>query len=62
MRRSTTASRTRRCRTRFLPTSVAGQQQFQVKSTPTLIINGERHSGALAFEELEKILKPLIKS
>jgi protein-disulfide isomerase len=46
----------------ILATSVAGQQQFQVKSTPTLIINGERHSGALPYEELEKILKPLIKS
>jgi protein-disulfide isomerase len=46
----------------ILATSVAGQQQFQVRSTPTLIINGERHSGALPFDELEKILKPLIKS
>jgi protein-disulfide isomerase len=46
----------------ILATSVAGQQQFQVKSTPTLIINGERHAGALPFDELEKILKPLIKS
>jgi protein-disulfide isomerase len=46
----------------ILATSMAGQQQFQVKSTPTLIINGERHSGALPFDELEKILKPLIKS
>jgi protein-disulfide isomerase len=46
----------------ILATSVAGQQQFQVRSTPTLIINGERHPGALSFDELEKILKPLIKS
>jgi protein-disulfide isomerase len=42
--------------------SVAGQQQFQVRSTPTLIINGERHSGALSLAEIEKIIKPLIKS
>lgn len=46
----------------ILATSVAGQKQFQVKSTPTLIINGQSHSGALTFDEIEKILKPLIKS
>jgi len=44
---------------RILATSVAGQNQFQVRSTPTLIINGERHGGALSFEELDKIIKPL---
>lgn len=43
----------------ILATSVAGQNQFQVRSTPTLIINGERHAGALSFEELDKIIKPL---
>jgi protein-disulfide isomerase len=43
----------------ILATSVAGQNQYQVRSTPTLIINGERHAGALSFEELEKIIKPL---
>jgi protein-disulfide isomerase len=41
---------------------MAGENQFQVKSTPTLIINGQRHSGALSFDEIEKIIKPLIKS
>lgn len=46
----------------ILASSVAGQNQFQVRSTPTLIINGERHAGALSFEELDKILKPLVKS
>lgn len=40
---------------------MAGEQQFQVRSTPTLIINGERQSGALSFEELDKKLKPLAK-
>lgn len=46
----------------IVATSVTGQNQFQVRSTPTLIINGERHAGALSFDELDKILKPLIKS
>jgi protein-disulfide isomerase len=46
----------------ILASSVAGQNQFQVRSTPTLIINGERHAGALSFEELDKILKPLVQS
>ncbi|HEX2113024.1 MAG TPA: DsbA family protein [Alphaproteobacteria bacterium] len=45
-----------------LASRMAGEKQFQVRSTPTLIINGQRHSGALSFDELEKILKPLLKS
>jgi protein-disulfide isomerase len=45
-----------------LASRMAGETQFQVRSTPTLIINGERHAGALSFDELEKIIKPLLKS
>jgi protein-disulfide isomerase len=32
-----------------------------VESTPTFFINGTKHAGALRFEELEKLLKPLLK-
>jgi protein-disulfide isomerase len=46
----------------ILASRMAGETQHQVRSTPTLIINGERHPGALPFDELEKILKPLLKS
>lgn len=35
------------------------QTGFDVRSTPTFIINGEKHSGALAFEDVEKIVKGL---
>jgi protein-disulfide isomerase len=45
-----------------LASRMGGETQFQVRSTPTLIINGERHAGALSFDELEKIIKPLLKS
>jgi protein-disulfide isomerase len=46
----------------ILASRMAGQNQFNVRSTPTLIINGKNHSGALPFDELDKILKPLLKS
>ena len=45
-----------------LASRMGGEKQFEVRSTPTLIINGQRHSGALSFDELEKIIKPLLKS
>ncbi len=44
-----------------LAQSLKGEKEFKVDSTPTLIINGEKHPGALSFEELEAILKPLVK-
>jgi protein-disulfide isomerase len=37
----------------------AAQSEFQIESTPTLIINGTKHAGALSFEEMDKILKNL---
>jgi protein-disulfide isomerase len=45
-----------------LASRMTGEKQFGVKSTPTLIINGQAHPGALPFDELDKILKPLLKS
>ncbi len=33
---------------------------FKVNSTPTLIINGQVHRGALTMPELDKILQPLV--
>ncbi len=33
---------------------------FKVNSTPTLIINGQVHRGALTLPELDKILQPLV--
>lgn len=37
-------------------------QRFGVSSTPTLFINGQLYKGALSFEELDKIIAPLVAS
>ncbi len=44
-----------------LAQSLKGEQEFKVNSTPTLIINGKPHPGALEFDELQKVLQPLVK-
>jgi protein-disulfide isomerase len=38
------------------------QQKFKVEATPTFYINGERFSGALTIEEIDKAVEPLIKT
>jgi protein-disulfide isomerase len=35
-------------------------EKFNVNSTPTFFINGQRHSGNLSIADLEKIIKPLL--
>lgn len=40
--------------------ALEGQRLFDVKSTPTFIINGEKHVGELSFERFEAILAPLL--
>jgi protein-disulfide isomerase len=37
-------------------------KQFKVSSTPTFFINGQMTVGAVSFEDLQKIIDPLIKS
>jgi len=37
-----------------------GVSQFNVDSTPTFFINGQRHPGNMSIDELEKIIKPLL--
>jgi protein-disulfide isomerase len=37
-------------------------KQFKVGSTPTFFINGQMTVGAVTFEEIQKIIDPLIKS
>ncbi len=37
-----------------------GVEQFNVDSTPTFFINGQRHAGNISIDELEKIIKPLL--
>ncbi|MBI3453870.1 MAG: DsbA family protein [Rhodospirillales bacterium] len=43
-----------------LTQSLQGEREFGVNSTPTLIINGKKQAGALTFDELDKVLKPLV--
>jgi protein-disulfide isomerase len=38
-----------------------GSQKFGVRSTPTIFVNGEPFRGA-SFEELQKVVEPLLKS
>jgi protein-disulfide isomerase len=35
---------------------------FKVDSTPTFFVNGEKHSGALSMDELDKLIQPYLKS
>jgi len=37
-----------------------GSQKFKVEATPTFYINGERFSGALSMDELDKAITPLL--
>lgn len=36
-------------------------ETLKVDSTPTFFVNGQRLTGAMSFEELEAILKPMLK-
>ena len=36
-------------------------ETLQVVSTPTFFVNGQRYKGAMSFEELEAIIKPMLK-
>ncbi len=40
-----------------LQSRIEGAEKFDVNSTPTLIINGDKHAGALSFEEMDRLLK-----
>lgn len=37
-------------------------QKFKVESTPTFFINGTKYTGAMSFDDLAKILDPLLKT
>ena len=37
-----------------------GEDTLKVTSTPTFFINGQRHSGNMSIDEIEKIIKPMI--
>jgi protein-disulfide isomerase len=37
-----------------------GAKVFGVDSTPTFFINGEKRSGSISIEDMDKILTPLL--
>ena len=39
-----------------------GLDTFKVESTPTFFINGQKFSGAMTIDEMEKVIKPIIGS
>lgn len=39
-----------------------GLDTFKVESTPTFFINGQKFSGAMTIEDIEKVIKPIIGS
>ncbi|MBI3707429.1 MAG: thioredoxin domain-containing protein [Proteobacteria bacterium] len=45
--------------TAVLNQSLKGEKEFEVRGTPTLIINGRKYTGGLTFAEIDKALKPL---
>ena len=45
----------------ILARSMEAESDLQVSSTPTLFVNGTKYAGGRTFEELEAIIKPLIK-
>jgi protein-disulfide isomerase len=46
-------------RDRIVAEIQAAQNEFQIESTPTLIINGAKRAGSMSFEEMDKLLKDL---
>ena len=38
-----------------------GAEKFRVDATPTFFINGKKYNGAMAFEDMQKIIDPLLK-
>jgi len=47
--------------TAVLAQRMAGDQEFRITGTPTIIVNGSKHQGAPTFEALDQVLKPLVR-
>ena len=45
---------------RILQTRLAGQDQFDISSTPTFVIDGETYAGSRDVEEFAEIIEPLL--
>ena len=46
---------------RILASRVEGSKEFDITSTPTFIINGEKHQGALSYEQFATIFERLLQ-
>ena len=44
-----------------LTQAMTGEREHRVQATPTLVVNGQVQRGAPTFEELERLLAPLVK-
>ncbi len=44
----------------ILATRLNGSQKFKISSTPSFIINGKMHAGALSIEQFASIIDPLV--
>ena len=39
----------------------AGERDYKINATPSLVINGKRHTGPVSFEELDKVLRDVTR-
>lgn len=39
-----------------------GEEAFKINSTPTFFINGQRRTGNLSIDEIEKIIRPMLEA
>lgn len=46
----------------ILQQRMQGEKEYQVKGTPTFVIDGKTYRGSMEFAEFAKILRPLIKN
>ncbi len=53
--------RNKEIETKILAQRVKGQEKFSINSTPSFIIDGRTHAGALTIAEIDGILAPLLK-
>ena len=44
-----------------LNSRLQAQQKYQIDSTPSFVIGGKVHAGALSFDEFDKLVEPLIE-
>jgi protein-disulfide isomerase len=38
-----------------------GEREYKISATPSLVINGKRHTGSIAFEEVDKVLREIVR-